>query len=777
MSENLVIVESPGKIRKISDSLGKDYTVKASIGHIRDLPQDKLSVDVKNAFEPTYVVPSDKKKVVAELREAADKAKTVWLASDEDREGEAISWHLFETLQLDPAKTKRIAFHEITKPALLEAIKHPREIDMNLVKAQQARRVLDRLVGYELSPVLWKKIKSGLSAGRVQSAVLRLVVDREREINAFKPEMFFKAEAVFNVDGRKIKAVLDRKFASREEAEAFLQKCAESEFKVSDVTSREGTRTPAAPFTTSQLQQDASRKLGFSVKQTMATAQKLYEQGLITYMRTDSVNLSPLAINSAKQLIAQNWGSEYSKPRAYKTKSMGAQEAHEAIRPTYLETSEIEGSASEKKLYSLIWKRTVASQMADARIEKTVITFSGSAIDEKFTATGETILFDGFLKVYMAGHDDEDEEETGNTLPAVSVGATVSYSTITASESHTQAPSRYTEGTLIKKMEELGIGRPSTYASTVSTIIDRGYVIKGDKPASSRRITEMTLRGGRIEAVSKDEKFGAEKKKLFPENIGISITDYLAHTFPDIIDYSFTAKVEDEFDKIAEGKEEWNEMIGGFYSGFHSDVDKSLAEKVQKNDILLGTDPATGKPVTARMARYGAVVQLGDNNDPDRKFAGLEKGMLLENVTLEYALHILSLPRTVGRYCGSDIIAAIGSRGPYVKYTDGEGKTKYVSIPSDMSPYSISEEEACKLIDADKAKTPAGPIAEFPEDGIQVLNGRYGPYIKANGANYKIPRGTDPAAITREEALAIVENGKAATPAKRGRGAAKKAKK
>ncbi len=765
MSENLVIVESPGKIKKISDSLGKDYEVKASIGHIRDLPADKLSVDVDGSFEPTYVIPADKQKVVAELKAAARKAKTVWLASDEDREGEAISWHLFETLDLDKAKTRRIAFHEITKPALLEAVKHPREIDMNLVKAQQARRVLDRLVGYELSPVLWKKLKSGLSAGRVQSAVLRLVVDREREINAFTGEKYFRVEALFDAGGVPVKAQLDRKFATEAEAGEFLDRCRGSVFSVSDVSRKEGIRTPAAPFTTSQLQQEASRKIGLSVKQTMSAAQRLYEAGLITYMRTDSVNLSSLATSTAKEVITSTWGSDYSKPRAYKTKSMGAQEAHEAIRPTYIATTEIDGTQVEKKLYSLIWKRTVASQMADARVEKTTVTISGSGISENFIASGERVLFDGFLKVYMAGGDG-DEDEIG-TIPEIRQGATVSYDRITAVESSTQAPARYTEGTLIKKMEELGIGRPSTYASTVTNIIDRGYVIKGDKPATVRRITEITLRDGKVSTAVKEEKSGAEKKKLFPENIGISITDYLARSFPEIIDYGFTARVEDEFDKIAAGKQQWNVMIGDFYSGFHKGIDRSLQEKARKDQIQIGTDPATGKKVIARMARYGAVVQLGEDDDKDKKFAGLEKGVLLENVTLDYALKLLSLPREVGQWNGCRMVAAIGSRGPYVKYAGSDGKPAYVSIPSGMSPCTITEEEARKLVESSSTGRSNGPIAEFPEDGILILNGKYGPYIKAGGSNYKIPRGTDPASLTREEAKAIVEGGKASTPSRR----------
>lgn len=761
MSENLVIVESPGKIKKIGDYLGDNFKVTASYGHVRDLPEKKLSVDTEKAFEPVYVIPDKQKKRVEELKAAAAKAKTVWLASDEDREGEAIAWHLAQTLGLDPAKTKRIVFHEITKTAITEAIKNPRDIDLNLVMAQQARRVLDRLVGYELSPVLWKKIKSGLSAGRVQSAALRLIVDREREIAEFNSKRYFKVEGIFSTGEKKIKAVLDQKFDTEEEAIAFMKKCSTALFTVETVTKKAGVRTPASPFTTSLLQQEAGRKLGFSVSQTMSTAQKLYEAGLITYMRTDSVNLSSQAIDFAKQTIVETFGEKYSKPRNYKTNTRGAQEAHEAIRPTFSASSEIEGTNFERKLYNLIWKRTIASQMADAKTEKMTIAIGSPAFSEKFVAQSEKIIFDGFLKVYSESFDDEDEEKKeSDILVDMPEGTILSTGDIIATETFTPHPARYSEPALIKKIEELGIGRPSTYAPTVKTIIDRGYVIKGDKPATERKYQEILLRNGAITSQVKTEMTGAEKKKLFPENIGISVTDYLKKSFPDIVDYGFTAKVEEEFDKISEGKIAWNKMIGNFYTGFHDEIGKSLTEKVEKNDKVLGTDPVTGKPVTVRLARYGAVVQLGDNTDPDKKFAGLEKGMLIENITLEEALRLLSLPRTVGKYGNGDITVAIGPRGPYVKYVSVEGKTKYVSIPKEYSPYSISEKEALSLIEADIAAAPAGPLAEWKDEGIQVLIGRFGPYIKSKDGNFKIPRGTEPASIDLNAAKSIIEKGK-----------------
>ncbi|MCQ2137528.1 MAG: type I DNA topoisomerase [Bacteroidales bacterium] len=760
MGANLVIVESPAKAKTIEKFLGEDYKVKASKGHVRDLPADKLGIDIQDAFEPQYIIPADKKKTIDDLKAAARNAEMVWLASDEDREGEAIAWHLYETLGLKPENTRRIVFHEITKNAILNAVENPRDIDMSLVKAQQARRVLDRLVGYELSPVLWKKIKSGLSAGRVQSVAVRLIVDREREINAFNSQCYYKVEGIFTTkdEGTAVKAVLDRKFTSEEEALAFLEKCKEANFMVADVEKKEGTRSPAAPFTTSQLQQEAARKLGFSVNQTMSTAQRLYEAGLITYMRTDSTNLSSLAINTAKETICGLYGEKYSKVRNYKTKAKGAQEAHEAIRPTYISNTAIEGTSYEKRLYELIWKRTIASQMADARVEKTSITIAGDNFEEKFIAHGEKILFDGFLKVYMESTDDEESEEALSLLPRLTVGMLLNNGETRATESFTQCPARYSEASLVKKMEELGIGRPSTYAPTIKTIIDRGYIIKGDKPAGERTIRILSLKDGRISTSTKKEMCGSEKKKLFPENIGMAVTDYLTKSFSGIMDYGFTAKVEEDFDKIAEGKKGWSKMIDEFYSSFHKMVEDSLVERAQKTERELGTDPATGKPVFARIARYGAIVQLGANDDADKKFASLEKGQLIESVTLAEALRLLQLPRLVGKFGQTDIIAAIGSRGPYIKYhDDASGKDKYVSIPKELNPYDINEAEANKLIADDAAKAAnRGPIAEFKEQDIQILNGIYGPYIKHAGANYRIPKGTDPASITAEAAMGII---------------------
>ena len=772
MSANLVIVESPAKAKTIEKFLGKEYTVKASFGHVRDLPADKLSVDTAAGFQPNYIVPADKKKVVTELKNAAAAAKTIWLASDEDREGEAIAWHLAETLDLPADRTKRIVFHEITKNAILNAVENPRGIDMNLVRAQQARRVLDRLVGYELSPVLWKKIRSGLSAGRVQSVAVRLIVDREREINAFNAQQYYKVEGIFALDGgARIRATLEKKFESAESARAFLEQCRGTVFSIADVQKKEAFRSPAAPFTTSLLQQEASRKLGMSVNQTMSIAQKLYEAGLITYMRTDSTNLSSLAINTAKQQIVNSFGEEYSHPRNYKTRTKGAQEAHEAIRPTYIDNMQINGTASEKRLYELIWKRTIASQMADARLERTTVTLAAPGMEERFVAQEERILFDGFLKVYIEGTDDEEETTPAIQLPEMKAGMRANYREITATETYTQAPPRYSEASLVKKLEELGIGRPSTYGPTIKTIKDRGYVIEGNRPAETRSCHQIMLSGELISTSTHTEKCGAEKRKLFPENIGIAVTDYLGRTFPDIVDYGFTARVEEEFDKIAEGDIEWNKMIGEFYTPFHQSVGAGLAERIQKDERELGTDPATGKPVIARIARFGAVVQLGTDDDPQKKFAGLEKGQLIESITLEEALRLLSLPRTVAQYQGSDVVAAIGSHGPYIRFTPtGSQKARFASIPKELSPYTLTGEEALRLIDDELKRTAAGPIAEFPEYGIQVLSGRFGPYIKCNGQNYKIPRGTNPAALTAKTAKAIVDGGGATSRPKRAAG-------
>ncbi len=772
MSANLVIVESPAKAKTIEKFLGKDYTVKASFGHVRDLPSDKLSVNTAAGFQPDYIVPADKKKVVTELRNAAAAAKTIWLASDEDREGEAIAWHLAETLNLPADRTKRIVFHEITKNAILHAVENPRGIDMNLVRAQQARRVLDRLVGYELSPVLWKKIRSGLSAGRVQSVAVRLIVDREREINAFNAQQYYKVEGVFTLEGgARIRATLEKRFESAESAQAFLEQCRGTVFSIADVQKKEAFRTPPPPFTTSLLQQEASRKLGMSVNQTMSIAQKLYEAGLITYMRTDSTNLSSLAINTAKEQIVNSFGEDYSRPRNYKTRAKGAQEAHEAIRPTYIDNTQINGTASEKRLYELIWKRTIASQMADARLERTTVALAADGFEERFVAQEERILFDGFLKVYIEGTDDEEEEIPGIQLPEMKTGMRADYREITATETYTQAPPRYSEASLVKKLEELGIGRPSTYGPTIKTIKDRGYVIEGNRPAETRTFNQIKLANDTISTSSHSEKCGAEKRKLFPENIGIAVTDYLRRTFPDIVDYGFTARVEEEFDKIAEGDIQWNKMIGEFYTPFHESVGAGLAERIQKDERELGVDPATGKPVIARIARFGAVVQLGADDDPQKKFAGLEKGQLIESITLDEALRLLSLPRTVAQYQGADVVAAVGSHGPYIRFTPaGSSKARFASIPKELSPYTLTAEEALQIIDDELKRTAAGPIAEFPQYGIQVLTGRFGPYIKCNGQNYKIPRSIDPASLDAETAKSIVDGGGATSRAKRGAG-------
>ena len=756
MAENLVIVESPAKAKTIEKFLGKGYTVKSSFGNIRDLSMKGLGIDIENGFKPEYGVTPDKKKVVSELAKLAENASTVWLASDEDREGEAIAWHLFESLKLKPENTKRIVFHEITKNAILNAIENPRDIDMNLVMAQQARRVLDRLVGFELSPVLWKKIQPKLSAGRVQSVALKLIVDREREIIAFDSQRFWKVEATFSLPGSRtaLKTVLDNKFDTEEEARAFLEKCKGETFSVTGVETKEATRTPAAPFTTSTLQQEAARKLGFSVSQTMTVAQQLYEAGLITYMRTDSTNLSSLAINTAKDAVKDLFGAQYSKVRNYRTKSKGAQEAHEAIRPTYISNTDIEGSAAEKKLYNLIWKRTIACQMADAKIEKTIVSISGSNLTYNFIAEGEKIIFDGFLKVYIEGRDDEQEEDSA-TLPDLGNGEVLDCRSIIATEKFTQRPPRFSEASLVKKLEELGIGRPSTYAPTITTLIKRGYIIKGDKPGTVREYKEITLEEGLISEKTKKETVGSEKKKLLPENIGIVVTDFLAANFKDILDYGFTAKVEEDFDRIASGKVVWNKFIGAFYKPFHKEVDESLTDKNHSNaQRVLGTDPESGKVITARIGRFGPLVQKGANDDPDKQFVSLPKGQLIETITLEEALELFSLPhlpRTVGTYNGNEIVAAKGKFGPYVRYG-----SKFVSLGKTLDPYTVTLEQAISLIEASAEKEKNKTIAQFEGTDIQVLNGRYGPYIKEGKNNYKIPRGTKAESLTLEDCRAII---------------------
>ena len=753
MSENLVIVESPAKARTIEKFLGKGYTVKSSFGHIRDLKKKGLGIDIENGFLPQYEISSDKKKTVSELKTAAGKADTVWLASDEDREGEAIAWHLAETLSLDPEKTRRIVFHEITKNAILDAIENPRDIDMNLVKAQQARRVLDRLVGFELSPILWKKIQPKLSAGRVQSVALRLIVDREREISAFEAKPYFRVEGVFYAEGSKkpIHATLDRKFDTEDEARAFLERCRGEEFHIASVDKREARRSPAPPFTTSTLQQEAARKLGYSVSQTMSIAQRLYEAGLITYMRTDSMNLSTLALGTTKEVVTRLYGAPYAKTRNYHTHAKGAQEAHEAIRPTYVSNLDIEGTATEKRLYNLIWKRTVACQMADAVVEKTDVEIRGSRIAEKFLASGEQILFDGFLKVYIEGRDDE-ESENLTVLPTLGEGQLLNCNQISAIQKYTQHLPRYSEASLVKKLEELGIGRPSTYASTVSTLITRGYIIKGDKPGLDQEVCQLDLRDGQITRSVRHEKTGAEKKKLLPENIGIVVTDFLAANFADILDYGFTAQVEESFDKVAKGRLSWDKVISDFYGPFHKEVDGSLQDQEHtRSERLIGYDPVSGKPISARIGRFGPLLQKGTSDDPDKQFVSLRKGQLIETITLEDALQLFALPRVVGHYGDAEITTAIGRFGPYVKY-DGH----FVSLAKGQDPYTLTEEQAIALIEESRNKETKKVIADFTDAGIQILNGRYGPYLKKGKENYRIPKKQDAASLTLEDCLAII---------------------
>ena len=753
--KNLVIVESPGKIDKIKKALGSDYIVKASIGHIRDLDESGLSIDVANGFKPEYVVPADKKKVVAELKKAAKEASAIWLASDADREGEAISWHLFETLGLSKENTRRIVFQEITKPAILNAIENPREIDMNLVNAQQARRVLDRLVGFELSPVLWRKIQPKLSAGRVQSVALRLIVDREREIMAFNNEAYYKVEAIFHPEGTPettlVKATLDTRFPDLDSAQAFLEKCIGATFRISDIEKKEGNRFPAPPFTTSTLQQEAARKLRMSVSQTMSVAQKLYENGYITYMRTDSTNLSALALGTAKKFICENFGESYSKTRNKWGKTKGAQEAHEAIRPTYIENTEIEGTPQEKKLYELIWKRTVASQMADAKVLRTDIKVASDKSIEKFSIQASEILFDGFLKLYIESTDDPQQDDDTIILPEMSVGNLMTDKEISALCKYTSAPSRYTDASLIRKLEELEIGRPSTYAPTITTLTKaRGYVVKGDKTGEKHSVTNLTLKKGVIKSSVKSETVGAEKGRLLPQDIGMIVTDYLVKNFPDILDYKFTATVEEDFDKIAEGNLVWNNVISSFYAPFHESVKETLSNKEYSNvSRELGIDPKDGQPLVARFGQYGPYVQKGDGDN--KQYASLAPGQLIESITLEEALKLFELPRNVGQHNGTDIICTKGRFGPYIKYGD-----KNVSLPRGTDPLKIDLASCIQLIEDSLNKKTGGIIAEYTGSDIQVINGTYGPYIKHAGGNYKIPKGTDPATLTEDKCKEII---------------------
>ena len=755
--KNLVIVESPGKIKKLEQALGKDYIVKASIGHIRDLDESGLSIDIENGFRPKYVIPADKKKVVADLKKAAEEASMVWLASDADREGEAISWHLFETLGLKQENTKRIVCLEITKPAILQAIENPREIDMNLVNAQQARRVLDRLVGFEISPVLWRKVQPKLSAGRVQSVALRLIVDREREILNFNHEAFYKVEAIFHPEGTPegtlVKAVLDKKFQDLDSARAFLEQCIGAEFSIGSIDKKEGNRFPAAPFTTSTLQQEAARKLRFSVSQTMSVAQKLYEQGLITYMRTDSTNLSGLAINSAKKFIVENFGEDYSKVRQYKTKSKGAQEAHEAIRPTYIENTSILGTPQEQKLYDLIWKRTVASQMADARVLKTDIKVVSDRSEEKFNLQASQVLFDGFLKLYIESVDDPQQDDEDLLLPELHIGDKMIENGISAECKYTSAPSRYTDASLIKKLEELEIGRPSTYAPTITTLTKaRGYVVKGDKTGTKYSVTNLSLKKGVIKSSSKTETVGAEKGRLLPQEIGIIVTDYLVKNFPEILDYKFTATVETDFDRIADGELLWNSVIENFYGPFHKSVQETMSSKEYGNSSReLGVDPKDGMPLIAKYGQYGAYVQKGDGGN--KQYASLATGQLIESITLEDALKLFELPRVVGQYQGIDIICTKGRFGPYIKYGD-----KNVSLPKGTDPLKVDLDTCVHIVEDSLSKKTNGIIANFEDSDIQVVDGTYGPYIKHAGSNYKLPKGTDPTTLTEDKCKEIIES-------------------
>lgn len=763
MEKNLVIVESPAKAGTIQKFLGEGYVVKPSFGHIRDLQDKKLSVDVDHNFTPEYVIPADKKKVVSELKKLAAGAETVWLASDEDREGEAISWHLYETLGLKKESTRRIVFHEITKNAILNAIENPRDIDMNLVDAQQARRVLDRLVGFELSPILWRKIQPKLSAGRVQSVALRLVVDREREILGFKREPYYRTTAVFHPEstaaGVKVNAVLDTRFNGIDEARKFLEDNADAVFHISSIEKKEGTRTPAAPFTTSTLQQEASRKLRFSVSQTMRIAQGLYERGLITYMRTDSTNLSGLALNTSKKFIEENYGENYSKTRQYKTHSKGAQEAHEAIRPTYIDNVEIDGTPQEQRLYSLIWKRTIASQMADARILKTDIKIASDKRKEKFAVQANQVEFDGFLKVYLEGTDDQQDEEEV-ILPELHEGDVMKPISFASDCKFTTPPPRYSEATLVKKLEELGIGRPATYAQTITTLTTgRGYIIKGDKEGEGIPVTCLAMKNGKITEAVKTETVGAEKSKLLPQEIGMIVTDYLVKNFHTILGYDFTANVEKDFDQIADGKLIWNNVIGQFYTPFHKKVEEVLNDKEYSHVSRdLGNDPTDGEPIVAKFGQYGPYIQKGEGDK--RQYAHLAPGQLIESITLEDAIKLFLLPKTVGQYNGIDIIATKGKYGPYLKYGD-----KNVSLPRGKDPLTVTLDECIAVIEANAEKANANTVlADYTESGIQVIDGRYGPYLKQDGKNYKIPKGTDVAALTEEKCKEIIE---ASEPTKR----------
>ena len=761
MSDNLVIVESPAKAKTIENFLGKDFMVKSSMGHIRDLAKKNFGIDIENNYSPQYIIPDEKKKIVDELKKLAKKAKIVWIASDEDREGEAIAWHLSEVLELSASKTRRIVFHEITKEAILKAIENPREIDQKLVDSQQARRILDRLVGFELSPVLWKKVMPNLSAGRVQSVAVRLLVEREREVIAFQSVSSYKVSAVFFVKDKnnqkhELKAEIPEKFSSKEKALQFLNNCLNANYEVIDVVTKPSKKSPAAPFTTSTLQQEASRKLGFSVAQTMSVAQRLYEEGKITYMRTDSVNLSETALRNAEKVIRASFGEQYHTLRQYKTKSKGAQEAHEAIRPTYLENEDVPGSPPEKRLYELIWKRTIASQMSDAQLEKTTVTISISTNDKNFIASGEVLKFDGFLKVYIESTDDESEESGRSLLPPVQLKDVLEAKIIQATERYSSHPPRYTEASLVKKLEELGIGRPSTYAPTISTIQQRGYVVKEDRPGEKRKYYIITLESGKVSTETKYEIAGAEKAKLFPNDIGIVVNDFLLTHFKDILDYQFTASVEKEFDEIAEGKLVWTRMLDKFYRPFREKVQETTDKSEKSTGTRsLGTDPASGKPVLVRIGRYGPMAQIGEAVDEEKpRFAPIPKHLRLEAITLEEALELFKLPRPVGQYENTEITAGLGRFGPFLKHNN-----QFFSLKKDVDdPLTVTLERAIEIIEEKRKKEREKVIKTFTENQeIQVLNGRWGPYISFKDKNYKIPKDKNPEQLSLKDCLSIIK--------------------
>jgi len=765
--ENLVIVESPAKAKTIEKFLGKNFTVVSSYGHVRDLSKKNMGVDVDNHYQPNYVIPDEKKKVVAELKARVKKAKKVWLASDEDREGEAIAWHLAEILGLKDSNTFRIVFNEITKDAILRAIEHPRKIDYNLVNAQQARRILDRLVGFELSPLLWKKIRANLSAGRVQSVAVRLIVEREREIMAFQPVSSYKVSAIFTFDEAgssvTLPAELQVRFSTAEEACAFLEKCKQATYTIQEVVTKPVRKSPPPPFTTSTLQQEASRKLGFSVAQTMAIAQRLYESGKITYMRTDSVNLSDMALGLLKKNIHARYGESYYQFRQYKTKTKGAQEAHEAIRPAYIDQESIAGTAQEKKLYELIYKRTLASQMSDAQLEKTIVTIAMSTASEVFMAEGEVIKFDGFLKVYRESSDEESEEQS-ILIPQVKKGQPLYVKNIEAVERFTTHPPRYTEASLVRKLEELGIGRPSTYAPTIATIQQRGYVVKENRPGQERKYNVFMLHQQAIQKIVKTEITGAEKNKLFPTDMGMLVTDFLMTHFPDILDYNFTATVEEDFDEIAEGTLEWTQMIDRFYKPFHRQVETVIETSERSvGERRLGTDPATGEPVIVRMGRFGPMVQIGESDGEKKpRYARLQKGQHIENITLEEALNLFRLPRTLGTFEKADVIVNIGRFGPYLQHD-----AKFYSLGREDDPYTITLEKAIEIIQKKREQEKNKIIKKFDSDKeILVLNGRYGPYLSYAGNNYKIPKDKEPSSLTLEECMEIIQRSTRSSEAK-----------